>query len=89
MRDDVEIAHGIDGALDVRDLRVLKDARDVEDTVDGADVREEGVAEALALVSAAHQAGNVGDAQMRRHDRSGLERLAQEVEASIGHLDAT
>ena len=43
--DDVHVTARVDVALDVDDLGVVKGADDLEDTVDGADVREEGVSE--------------------------------------------
>ena len=48
LADDVEIANRVDVALDVDDLGVIERADDLEDAVDGADVGEEGVAEACA-----------------------------------------
>ena len=46
--DDLHVADGVDVALDVDDLGVVERAHDLEDAVDGADVGEEGVAEACA-----------------------------------------
>lgn len=43
--DDVHVAAGVDVALDVDDLCVVKCTDDLEDAVDGTDMGEEGVAE--------------------------------------------
>ena len=59
--------HRVDIALDVDShvaiVRLLEDTDDVEDRVRRRDVREEGVAEALARRRALNQAGNVHDLQ--------------------------
>lgn len=47
--DDLHVVHGVDAVLDVRDVGVLEGAQHVEDAVDGRDVAQERVAQALAL----------------------------------------
>lgn len=59
--DDLDVAHRVDVALDVRHLGRVKAAHHVVDGVHGLDVRQERVAEAGAVGGAAHQAGDVGD----------------------------
>ena len=66
----------------------LERAADVVDAVDGGDVRQEGVAEALALRGAAHEAGDVADLQVRADLALGLVALAQPAEAVVRHVDA-
>ena len=43
--DDVHVAAGVNVTLDVNDFCIVEGANDLEDTIDGADVREEGVSE--------------------------------------------
>ena len=45
-RDDVHVAARVDVALDVDDLGVIEGTDDLEDTIDGTDVRQEGVSKA-------------------------------------------
>lgn len=59
--DDVQISSWVDVALNVDDLGVVEAADDLENGIDGADVRQEGVAESLALGRAAGEAGDVVD----------------------------
>ena len=59
--DDFAIAHGIDGAHHVQDVVVIEAANDVHDGVGLADVREELVAEPLALARAGDEAGDVDE----------------------------
>ena len=73
--DRLDVACGIDAALGVDDVRVGVRAHDVDDRVGLADVRQELVAQALALVRAGDQAGDVveGDRvldDLARADRS-------------------
>ena len=46
--DDLHVTDGVDVALDVDDLGVIEGADDLEDTVDGAYVRQESVTETCA-----------------------------------------
>ena len=89
--DDLEVAHRVDLALDVRRhvavRRLLEDADDVEDRVRRRNVREEGVAEALARRRALDQAGDVHHLQERRHLRLGLPIRDEILEPIVGHLD--
>jgi len=64
------------------------DTDNVEDGVNGADVRQEGVAEALALRGALDQAGDVDHGQVRRHARRRLVQVAEPVEALVRHRAA-
>ena len=66
--DDLDVGQRIDAAGDVHDVVVLEAAHHVRDRIGLADVREELVAEALALRGAGHQAGDVDELDRRRHD---------------------
>ena len=46
---DLQVLHGVNAVLDVRDVGVVKRAAHVEHAVDGGDVGQEGVAQALAV----------------------------------------
>ena len=70
---------------DVHDVRVLEAAHDVRDRVDLADVREELVAEALALRRAGDEARDVDELDRRRDDLLGLRDGRERVEARVGH----
>ena len=72
-------------AFDVGDVGALEAAQHVDDGVDLADVGEELVAEALALGGAAHQPGDVDEADPGRHDLRRLDDRRERVEARIGH----
>ena len=50
------------------DVVALEAAQHVQDRVDRADRAEEAVAEPLAAARAAHQAGDVDDLELGRHD---------------------
>lgn len=65
--DDLQVADGVNGALDVNDLVVVEHTDHVVDTVNGGDVRQESVPEAGALASALHQTSDVRHGQHRRH----------------------
>ena len=75
-------ASGIDAAGDVHDVVVLEAAHHVRDRVDLADVREELVAEALALRGAGHEAGDVDELDRRRQDLLGLHDRRERVRAA-------
>lgn len=45
LADDVKIANGVDITLDVDNLGIVKTPDDLEDGIDGANVRQEGIAE--------------------------------------------
>ena len=57
--DGADVAHGVDGALDVRDVLVLETAHDVDDGVHLADVREEFIPQPLAVRGALDQPRDV------------------------------
>ncbi len=85
--DGVGVADGIDIALDMRDF-ALETAEHVDDGVDLADVGEELVAEPFALAGAAHQAGDVDEAELGRHDLRRLGKAGEHLQPLVGHGDA-
>ena len=68
--DRLDVAQRVDRALGVDDVRVVVRADDVDDRVGLADVREELVAEPLALAGARDQAGDVVEVDRVGDDRS-------------------
>ena len=86
-------AGGTDGWPDRRERTVcerrLRHPRqhtdDVEDGVNGANVRQERVAEPLALRGALHEASNVDDGEVRGHTRGWLVQLTKPVESLVRH----
>lgn len=85
---DVEITGGVDISLNVDDLGIVKTTDDLEDGVDGTDMRQEGVAEASASGRATGQACDIIDGQVGRDPRLGGELVAQPVISVIGDDDA-
>ena len=82
--DDGDVGRGIHAAGDVHDVGVLEAAHDVRDRVHFADVREELVAEALALRGAGDEAGDVDELDGRRDDLSGFAMAASAVRRGSG-----
>ena len=76
---------GIDAARHVHDVGVFEAAHHVRDRVGLADVRQELVAQALALRRAGHQARDVDEFHRGGHDLLGLDDLRQRVEPRIRH----
>ena len=66
--DRVDVGHRVDPALGVHHLVVAVRAHHVQDRVGLADVREELVAEALALGRAAHEPGDVVEGDRLVHE---------------------
>lgn len=89
LADDIEVAGGVDVSLDVDDLGIVETPHDLEDGVDGADVRQEGIPETGTGGSTARQTGNVVDCEVGRDARLGLVLLAQPVEAIVRDNDAS
>lgn len=72
LRDDLEITDGVDVTLDVDDLGVVEATDDLEDGVDGADVRQEGIAETGTGGGTAGQTSDIIDRQVGGNLRFGL-----------------
>ncbi len=83
--DDRDVRGGIDAPRHVHDVRVLEAAHHVGDRVHLADVREELVAEALALRGAGDEAGDVDELDRRRQDLLRLRDGRERVEPRVGH----
>ena len=66
--DGFDVAHGINAAGDVMDVRVFKAAHDLHDGVHFADVGEKFIAQTFALRRAFDQAGDVHKLNRRRDD---------------------
>lgn len=88
LADDVEITGGVDITLDVDNLGIIESADNLEDGIDGADVRQESIAETSAGGGTAGKTSNIVDSQVGGDARLGLVLLAQPVEALIGNDDA-
>lgn len=76
-----------DLAVDVDDVLVLEGPDDLADRVGLADVREELVAQALALRSALDDAGDVDEVHGRREEPLGAEDLRELVQARVRDSD--
>ena len=81
--DGLDVAHRVDAALDVDDVRAVKAAHDVHDGVALADVSEELVAQALALRRALHKARDVHEFHDGRGFLVRVPDLGQLVEARV------
>ena len=90
--DHLGVARRVDGGgrvaalLHVDDVIVLEAAHHMEDRVALADVREELVAQALALRGALHKACDVRELHGRADDLLGGDDLRQRLQARVGHL---
>ena len=91
--DGVGIAGGIDelarAAHLTHDVGVLKVAHDLADGIGLANVGQELVAQALALVSALHQTCDVDELDRRRHNATRVDDVGELLQAAIGHVDDT
>lgn len=87
--DDVEIADRVDVTLDVDNLGIVEAANDLEDGIDGANVRQEGVSETGTGGGTAGQTGDIIDSQVGRHLGLGLVLLAEPVVTLIGNNDTS
>ena len=85
--DDFQITDGVDITLDVDDLGIVEATDDLEDGIDGANVRQEGVAETSTSGGTTGQTSNVIDSEVSRNLGLGLVLLAEPVEALIGNND--
>ncbi len=85
--DDFDVVDRADLAGHVDDVRVFEAAHDVDDGVRLADVRQELVAQALALRRAGHEARDVDELDDGLDDTLRLDDGRQLVDARIRHLD--
>ena len=86
--DDLDVVDGIDAIFDVDDVRIVEGAHDVDDAVDGFDVREEGVAESGAARGALDESGDVDDLEVRLDHGLGFVVVDEPVEAFVRDVDA-
>ena len=85
--DDFLVAHGVDGAVHVGHVVVIKASQHVDDGVGLADVAQELVAQALAAAGALDQAGDVDNLDRGGHDARGIHQFGEFVQSLIGHGD--
>lgn len=89
LADDVQITLGVDITLDVDDLGVIEATDDLEDGIDGTDVRQEGVTETGTGGGTTGQTGDIIDRQVGGNARLGLVVLTEPIEAVIGDDDTS
>lgn len=85
--DDLQITDGVDVTLDVDDLGIIEATNDLEDGIDGTNVRQKGVTETGTGRCTAGQTSDVVDREVGRDLGLGLVLLAQPLEAVIGDDD--
>src|SRR5205823_7517919 len=83
--DGLDVAQRIDAALGVHDALIVVRAHDVYDRVGLADVGEEPVAEALPLMRAAHEPGDVVEVDRVRNDLAGAHDAREQLEALVAY----
>jgi hypothetical protein len=86
--DNVEITSGVDITLDVNNLSIVEATNNLEDGIDGTNVRKEGVAETGTSGRTARETSNIVDGQVSRDDGLGLVFLNKPIEAFVGDDDA-
>lgn len=89
LADDVEITGGVDITLNVNNLGIVEAADDLEDGIDGTNVREERVTETSTGGGASGKTGNIVHGQVGGDARLGLVLLAEPVVAVVGDDDAS
>ena len=91
--DGVGIAGGVDklagAAHFAHNVGILKVAHDLADGVGLANVGQELVAQALALVGALHQTCDVDELDRSRHNAARVDDIGELLQAAIGHIDDT
>ena len=83
--DDVNIAQRVNAALYMRDVRALKAAHHMGDSIHLADVLEELISQPLALRGALHKACNIDKAHTGGCRLFGMIEIRQHLEARIRH----
>ena len=87
--DRLGIADRIDFAFDMGDVVVFEAAQHMGDGIHFADIGKELVAQPFAFRRAAHQAGNVDEADACGNDLGGFGDRGKFVEARVGHGHVT
>jgi hypothetical protein len=88
LADDVQVTDGVDITLDVDDLSVVEAAHNLEDGVDGANVRQESVTKTSTSRGTARQTGDIVDGQVGGDLGLGVVHLAEVIEAVVGDENA-
>ena len=83
--DGLDVADGVDLALDMGDVGIFKAAHHMGDGVAFPDIGEKLVAQALALGGAAHEARDIHEGETGGDDLLGARDLRQRLEPHIGH----
>lgn len=65
--DDLQVADGVDVTLDVNDLGIVETSYDLEDGIDGANMRKESVAETGTSRGTACQTSDIVDGKVGGH----------------------
>ncbi len=87
--DNLLVAHGVDGIVNMGHIVIVKAAQHVEYGVSLADIGQKLVAQALALARALHQTGDVDNLHRSGNHRTGIAHLHEFVETVVGHRDHT
>lgn len=89
LADDVKITGRVDITLNVDNLGIVKAADDLENGIDGTNVRQERVTETSTGRRATGKTGNIVDGQVGGNARLGLVLFAEPVVAVIGNNDTS
>ena len=85
--DDFQVSNRIDFTLVMHDFLIGESSDDMIDSIDSLDVRQEGIAETLALASTSHQTSNVENGDACGDLGPWLVNFAQTLESAIRHED--
>ena len=85
--DDVNVLVRIDATLNVNDVGIFEVTNNLADSIGVADVCQELIAQALALVCALDQASDVHKFNSCRHDTTRIDNLGQLLEPCVGHVN--
>lgn len=85
--DDVEITGRVDVTLDVDNLGIVEATNDLEDGIDGANVRQEGVTETGTSGGTSRQTSDIVHRKVGRHARLWVVLFAKPIIALIGYDD--
>ena len=87
IRDDLHVSNRIDFTFVMHDLLIGESSDDMIDTIDGLDVRQEGITEAFTLACTSHQASNIEDGDACSDLGPWLVNFAQTLESAIRDKD--
>lgn len=86
---DVEISAGVHVTLNVDNLGVIEATHDLEDGVDGSDVRQESVTKTSTSRCTSCETSDIVDRQVGGDARLGVVLLAEPVISLVGHNDTS